>query len=110
MKVQREGEQLNFIIENSDTDLPDLRILEEFFRKMYQGGAFERLLHEEELKCEPGSWAWLLTVSITHKGLSSIPRFHRRTLLWTGAQRLFWSRNAVKKEGKSGYQFQLVLI
>ena len=110
MKVQREGEQLNFIVENSDADLPDLRILEEFFRKMYQAGAFERLLHEEELKCEPESWAGLLTVSITHIGHSSIPRFHWRSSLWTGAQRLFWSRNAVKKEGKSGYQFQLVLL
>lgn len=110
MKVQPEGEQLNFIVENSDTDLPDLRPLEKFFRRMYQAGAFERLLHEEELKCEPESWAGLLTVSITDTGLSSIPRFHWPTSLWSGAQRLFWSRNAVKKEGKSGYRFQLVLI
>jgi hypothetical protein len=55
MKVQPEAERLTFIVENSNTDLPDLRPLEEFFRRMYQAGAFERLLHEEERKCEPES-------------------------------------------------------
>jgi hypothetical protein len=52
MKVQPESERIDFIIESMDADLLELGFLEEFLREKYQEGAFERLLHNNEIECE----------------------------------------------------------
>ena len=58
MKVQPKVKQYNFMVESLDANSFELGELKDFLRKIYQEGASDSLLHNDELQCERESiWA-----------------------------------------------------